>query len=198
MPTLREEMRTQSRLSRIRQGQEVPEYFDIPSMSGIRVALIPLTEAEETRSTVAAAGIDVDENLAGLRLRDRTRLHWNLWQAMRDPAELSRPLYESPETMIAELEVYDIEYLSLQLTTLMEYASPALDGFAPEMLDDLKKVLLETDWNALTGRRWAAVKVCLSVLFNELLQGRSPSSFFTAGSTTTNESAESTIAVAPS
>jgi hypothetical protein len=198
MPTLREEMRARSRLSRIRQGQEVPEYFDIPSMEGIRVALVPLTEAEETRSTVAAVGLDVGENLAGLRLRDRTRMQWNLWQALRDPADLGRPLYENVEAMTRELEVYDIEYLSLQLTTLMEYASPALDGFSTELLEDLKKVLLETDWSELTGRRWAAVKVCLSVLFNELLQGRSLSSFSTVGSTTMSENDESTIAAVPS
>lgn len=191
MATLRESMAEASRLKRMRQGQEVPEYVNIPSMEGIRVALVPLTEAEEDRSTAASASIDAPDNIAGFRRRDRERLRWNVWQAMRDPGNLSGPLYESVAEMIGELEPFDLESLGQELALVMDYASPAVDGLSPEVLDELKKACWAINWNELSGKPWAAVKLCLSTLLPELLQGKSLGITSTDSSMPRSESDES-------
>lgn len=196
--SIRDAIRQRSRLERMRLGQEVGEPVAIPSMSDIRVQLVPLTEAESQAGVVLASLLEVPDNVAGLHARNRVSLESDVWNACREPGDVNIKVFESIEEMTSQLDGQDIEFLSDYLATLMEYASPAVDGLSDEDLDDLKKAFAETDLNALTGQRWAAVKLVCQVLFPELLRVKLLGSFSTDSATETNENAESTSTVLPS
>lgn len=191
MATVREAIREQHRLARMRNGQDVPERVDIPSMPGIGACLVPLTEAESQRGIVAAADLNVNDNQAGMMARERAATISDIWHALREPGDPDRRVFDSPEDMTATLVPTDIDHLADKLVLLQDYASPAIDGMSEEELNDLKKAFGETDWSGLTGRRWAAVKLTCSVLFPELLAAKLRGSSSTASATTTNENGES-------
>lgn len=192
MSTVRDKIREQTRIKRMRLGQEAPELIDVPSLEGIRIAMVPLTEAESQQSLIYAASLDVLDNAAGLQARNRVTVQMDVWNACRDPEDVAKKVWPSMEEMTKDLEAQDIDWLFDQLTTLMDYASPAIDGINEEDLADLKNSFALIDWNALTGRRWSALKLCLSILSPELLTAKSLSSISTTKSTTTRESDEST------
>src|SRR5256885_310526 len=129
MTTMREAIREGSRLSRMRQGNEVPDYVDIPSMEGVRVALVPLTEAELARglSYAAQKGDDTPETFSGVQYRSRLAIQSDLWHAVREPGDITAKVFESIEDMVEVLEPSDIDYLNMQLATMMNFASPAMD-----------------------------------------------------------------------
>ena len=194
---IREQLKDQMRLKRMRMGQEAPEYVTIPSTLGseegaIQVALVPLTEAESTQGLIRAASIDVPDNIPGAQLRARAATTSDIWHAMRDPADITQKAFESIEDMTATLEPSDIDTMIDELSVLMDYASPTLDGLSEEELDNLKKAFVLIDWSALTGRRWSALRLCLSLLLPELLQARFSSTTSTSSLTTTNGNDEST------
>jgi hypothetical protein len=178
----------------MRMGQEAPEFVDIPSMPGLRVAQVPLLEFESQAGVIRAASLDVPDNAAGIQARNRVAIESDVWHSLRDPDDATRKVFDSVDDMIGEggLEPSDIDYLADSLMLLMDYASPAIDGISEKVLDDLKKAFGETDLSGLTGRRWAAVKLCISVLFPELLRARLLGSGSTDSSTLTSESEEST------
>lgn len=192
MTSLRDKIRDQQRVKRMRLGQEAPELIDIPSLDGVRVAMVPLTEAESQASLIAASALDVLDNSAGIQARNRVTVQMDVWNACRDPEDVDKKVWPSMEEMVKDLEPADIEWLFDQLTTLSDYASPAIDGISEEDLADLKNSFALIDWNALTGRRWSALKLCLSILSPELLAAKSHSFTSTTKSTTTSESGEST------
>jgi hypothetical protein len=199
MPTMREAIREKTRLSRMRQGQEVPEYVDIPSMEGVRVALVPLTEAELSRGLAyAASDEEVPESFSGAQYRSRRAIQSDVWHASREPGEPEKRVFESIEEMIEELTPADIDYLSMHLATLMNFASPLMDGLTDDDLDFLGRAWQAIRLNELTGRQWAAAKLCLSVLLPELLQARLSGRTSTDGSTTSTLSDEFTSDVSPS
>jgi hypothetical protein len=171
MATVREAIREHNRLARMRLGQEVGERVTIPSLDQ-GVMLVPLTEAESQQGLVAAASIDVPDNQAGLMAREREATIHDVWSAMREPSDPSMHVFETPEEMVELLDPRDIDYLADQLVLLSSYSSPALDGMSDAELNELKKAFGETDWSALTGRRWAAVKLTVSILFPELLAAK--------------------------
>lgn len=198
MTTMREAIKEQTRLSRMRQGQEVPEYIDVPSMEGVRVALVPLTEAELSRGLAyAAKDDDVPESFSGVQYRTRRAIQSDLWHAIREPGDIDKRVFESIEDMVEVLSPADIDFLNMHLATLMNFASPAMDGLTEEDLDFLGRAWQAIRLNELTGRRWAAAKVCLSILLPELLQARLSGRTSTDGSTQTTESDESTSAALP-
>lgn len=192
MSRILEAIKEQSRLARMRMGQDAPEYVEIPSMEGIRCVMVPLLEKEAHAGVLAAASIKVDDNAAGMQLRNRVAINSDVWHSLRDPDDNAKKVFESVEQMAEMLEPSDIDHLADQLTILMDYASPAADGLSDEEVEELKKAFGETDWSALTGRRWAAVKLCVSTLFPELLAVKSRGSGSTDSATTTNANDEST------
>jgi hypothetical protein len=192
---VREKIREQNRVKRMRLGQEAPELVTIPSMDGdeaIRVAMVPLTEAESQSSLILASSLDVLDNSAGLQARNRVTVQNDVWNACRDPEDSTKKVWPSVDEMVKDIEPTDVDWLFDQLTTLMDYASPAMDGLTEEDLAELKNGFALIDWNELTGRRWSALKLCLSILSPELLAARSRSFTSTMKSTTTSESDEST------
>jgi hypothetical protein len=167
--SIREAIRDANRLARMRQGQEAPEMTDIPSMPGIRCAQVPLTEAEASAGVIRAAALEVIDNQAGLQARNRAAIESDVWYSLREPDHLDAKVFASVEEMVESLVPTDIEYLADNLSALMDYASPAIDGLTDEGLAELKKAFGEIDWNALTGRQWAAVKQACQALFPALL-----------------------------
>lgn len=187
-----EQMRDQSRLKRIRMGQDAPEWAQIPSMPEIRIALVPLLERETMASLNAAAGIEAPDNALGMQYRARVAQQWDVWQAARLLDNPDQLVWPKVETMVELLEPDDIDSLHDQLTVLMDYASPSLEGLSEDDVADLKNAFVLIDWNALTGRRWSALRVCLSHLLPELLMARPPSTTSTSSLTARSESDEST------
>lgn len=188
--SLRDEIREQMRVKRMRMGQEAPERVTIPSMPEIAVELVPLLEQESTKSLMAASNIEVPDNATGIMARQRTAMQWDVWQSTRVPGS-DEKVWNSVEEMCSMLEPEDIEALNDHLTVLHDYVSPSLDKLTDAEIDDLKKAFVLIDWRELTGRRWSALKLCLSLLLPELLQARSPSTTSTRSSTEMSESQES-------
>jgi len=182
----------------MRLGQLAPEFVDIPSMNGIRVALVPLIEAESQRGMMRAAELEVPDNVAGIQLRNRAALESDVYHAMRDPENIDKQLFESVDTMVEELEPSDIDALADHLMTLMEYASPSIDGLSEEDLLDLKKGFAEIDLRVLTGQQWAAVKLCFQALLPNLLAVKLRGTLSTDSSMLMSENDESISDAFPS
>lgn len=182
-----DKMREVSRLKRIRMGQDAPEWGHIPSMPEIRVALVPLLEKETQASLAAAAGVEAPDNALGMQFRARVAQQWDVWQAVREIDTPDKLLWQSVDQMEEMIEPDDLDSLHEQLTVLMDYASPGLEGLTEADLAELKNAFVLTDWSALTGRRWSALRLCLSHLLPELLLARPPSTTSTPSLTTRSE-----------
>lgn len=190
--SIREAIREANRLTRMRMGQEAPDFVDIPSKQGVRAAQVPLTERESQAGLIRAAALEVQDNAAGLQARNRAAIESDVWNSLREPDNPDAKVFTSIDEMTDELEGSDIDYLADNLMLLMSYASPSIDGLSDAQLDDLKKAFGETDWSALTGQRWAALKLACSTLFPELLLVKSRGTGSTELLTTRSENDEST------
>lgn len=195
MSTIRDAIANASRLARMRQGQQVFEPVEVPSLSlpgePLILAQIPLTESETQQGVIAAATLDVPDNLAGMAARNRAAAVSDLWHSLRDPADLSQKAFDNVEELTEQLTPTDVDHLIDALAMLMEYASPDIDGLSQKDLEELKKGFAEIDLSVLTGRQWAAVKLCFQVLLPELLQAKLSGSTSTESSTERSESVAS-------
>lgn len=189
---LREEIREASRIARIRMGQEAFEWCDIPSLEGIRVAMVPLTEAEEQQGLIASSKLDVPDNIVGYQVRQRVGQVHNVWMSCRLPDDLRRYIWDTPEAMMDEIEPTDVDYMFEALVTLQDYASPSLAKLSDKEVEEVKKAFVAIDWKGLTGRQANALVLALSRLLPEELQARLFSSSFTQSWTGKTESDEST------
>lgn len=198
MTSLREQIKEGNRLTRMRLGQDAPEYTQLPAHPEIRVAVVPLTERETQQGMLYAASIDVSDNSAGINARNRAAIHSDVWNALRDPGNIDAKVFASIEEMVVELEPFEIDHLADILTVLMDYASPASDGLTDKHLEALKKASETIGWNGLYGRRWAVVKLYLSVMSPELLAASLSGDGSTNSSTEKNASDESTSPASPS
>jgi len=191
MSTVRDAIRDANRLTRMRQGQSIGETVVIPS-NKIVAMQVPLSEAETQAGIIKAANLNVPDNMAGMTARNRAAAESDVWNSLREMGDLTQKVFSSIEEMVEELEPTDIDYLIDSLTLLMEHASPTLDGLTDKDLDDLKKDFAAIELSELSGRRWAAVKLALTVLMPEQLQARLSGSSSTGSSTERSESAAST------
>lgn len=192
MSKLAEQIREKNRLARMRLGQDAPDLIDLPAHPEVRVAMVPLSERETQMGMIYGASLDVPDNSAGLQARNRAVAHSDLWNSLRDPADLNAKVFDSVEDLIDELAPEEIDILLDNLASLMDYSSPHGDGLTDEILDTLKKASETIEWSGLTGRRWAVVKLYLSVMSPELLQVSLFGSGSTESSTERNENGEST------
>lgn len=195
--SMREQIRKSQRLTRMRLGQQVFEWFEFESIvaddgSKYRVAMVTLNEAEVQRSVFYAAELDVADNMIGTVLRDRAAKQHDVWLSLREPDDIETLVFESVVEMVETLESNDIDRAVTQLSLLMDYASPVLDNISAEDLNDLKKAFAATEWSALTGPQWAAVKLCCQQLLPDLLQAKLSGSTSTESSTERNGAEEPT------
>lgn len=181
------------RLERMRLGQAVCDFVALPSDPEMRIAIVPLTEAEYWKVLNEINELNLPDDLAGLQIKDRVRAQQTLVWAIRESDDLTKRVYtDTPEqsaveAMLEDLDVGDVDEIIDRYNEMVDKSSPSLDGLPPEELERVKKVLQETDWNALSGSSWYALKRFLSTISPQLQQGNSPGSTSTSKSTTTNE-----------
>jgi len=188
--TARDAIREEGRLRRMRLGQEAPEFVNLKSNPEIRVALVPLTEAE--MGLRAAMSLPAEDNAQGLMFRDRWQQVTDLWNALREPHDINKRVFESVEQMTEELEVIDINYLSDCYFRYIEDSSPELDGITVEGLEELKKACVTMDWSVLSGKPWWHLKNFFLTITPEQLKVSLPGSLSTQRSTLMNDAPEST------
>lgn len=193
-----EQIREKNRLTRMRMGQEAPEYPELLAHPEVRIAMVPLSERETQAGMIYASSLNVPDNSAGINARNRAAVESDVWNSLRDPSNLDAKVFESIEDMVEELGPEEIDHLADHLTVLMDYASPSGDGLTDEVLDELKKASDKIEWRGLYGRRWAVVKLYLSVMSPELLMASLSGDGSTDSSTEKTENAESTSDVLPS
>jgi hypothetical protein len=188
-----------NRLARMRLGQAVVDIHSIPSNPDVKVALVPLTEADYLNASIAAGEVDFkNDNMMAGAVVQRKHIAEIMFRAMRDPEHIENYAFESIEQMQEFLSVQDLTYLSDQYLLMVDTSSPAIDGFEGEELEEIKKVLLEIDWSALYGRQWFLLKSFLLSLSPQQLRGSSLGFFSTNLQTPTTNSEKSVISAPPS
>jgi len=193
-----EQIKEANRMTRMRLGQEAPEFPALLAHPEIRVAMVPLAERDTQAGVIYAASLGFPDNAAGLQASNRAVVHSDVWHSLRDPDDLTRKVFPSIEALVDELGPEEIDHLADHLTLLMDYASPTADGLTDKMLDDLKKASERIEWNALSGRRWAITKLYLSIFAPELLAVSLSGSGSTDSLTSTNGNDESISDASPS
>lgn len=189
---LKEKIR-ERRLDRMRLGQAVCDYVTLVSDPEIRLAIVPLTDAEAENALMAAAKISVEDNFAGLMARDHRQRVEILAFSIRDPEDLSKRVYSTGVELQESLDEVDVTTLYDSYMEMNENSNPTIDGISPEEFVELKKVLQEIPWNDLSGRSWYAAKRFLGALIQQgLLRGNSLGSTSSTRLTTTSESEKST------
>jgi hypothetical protein len=180
------------RLDRMRLGQSVCEIHNLLSDPEIRVAMVPLTEAEYDQCMEAAVKINVEETILGQQYRDRHLTNETLLRALREPDNLEQQMFEDADELTDALEVADINYLIDHYFEMVDKSSPAIEGLTEQDIDDLKKACLQIDWKGLYGKQWYALRRFLLSLGPEQLRVKLPGSFSTKESTGMNDFNEST------
>lgn len=175
------------RLDRMRLGQAVCDFVTLVSDPEMRVAIVPLTEAEYLQALELIAQIPGADNLAGASLKDRRQSQEILIRAIREPDDLTQRVYADVQEMMADLDVLDIDELIDRYTEMMYRSSPTAEGIPAEEWDDLKKVFMEMDLSGLSGRAWYALRRFLGEITPQLLAASALGSTSTKSSTTTNE-----------
>ena len=187
----REKIR-ERRLDRMRAGQAACDYVTLPSDPEIRVAIVPLTEADYRNVLEKIHGMHVADDLAGSMLKDRVQAQEILVRSIREEHDLSKRVYDDVDELMEDFEVQDVDHAIDCYNEMTEKVSPSLQGISPEELETLKKVLQAMDWNELSGSSWYAAKRFLSRLSQQQLLGNLFGSTSTKPVTTTNEEEEST------
>ena len=180
------------RFHRMRLGAAAGRIEHLPSQPEIKVAIVPLTEAEHEQCMEAVTAMDVPDNMMGAMTRDRRNQNEALFRALRDPENLEKRAFDTREEMQDVLEIQDTNHLVDILLEVSESDNPAPAEFTEEELNEVKKVLGEVDLNGLSGRQWFALKRFLSSLGLTLLPANTLGSTSTNSAITTNDESEYT------
>lgn len=180
------------RFEQMRLGNAVFELVDVPSMPEMRVALVPITEAEYDHSLEMAAMVAAPDNQAGWIRRDRRANVETLVAACRTPNNIEERVFKDTDEIRELLEVSDINYLTDRYMEMTARSSPSLDMFSEEDLEEAKKVLQAIDWNELSGAAWYRLRRFLSEIGPTVPLDKWRGSFSTPSSTTTSDGDEST------
>jgi hypothetical protein len=178
---------TERRLDRMRLGQAVCEYVALLSDPEIRLAIVPLTEAEYHQALEAIAAMPGVDNLANASLKDRRLSQEIILRSIREEDDLTERTFSDIDEMMETLEVADVDEIVDRYNEMMEKSSPSLDGIPEQELEEIKKALQTMDWSALSGRAWYALKRFLSEIMPLPLLGNSPGSGLTNSVTTTSD-----------
>lgn len=181
------------RLERMRLGQAVCDFVPLPSDPEIRMAIVPLTEADYRQVLGKVADVPLGDDMAGAGVKDRVLAQEILVRAIREENDLTQRVYEDMDGKLAveiltdDLEVPDVDELIDRYNEMMESCSPRIDQFPDEEIEAVKKALQTMDWNALSGRSWYALRRFLSLAMPQLLTANLPGSTSTSPSTTTSD-----------
>lgn len=196
--SVKEAYKKHSRIARMRMGQDAPELVTLPSAPEVQFALVPLTESEHNMAIMYAASIDAPDNVLGIEMRDRAEQIHSLWQALREPNDLEKRVFDSVDEMANLLERIDLNNLGDYYLRMIDESSPSLDGLSDEDLETLKKALLSLDMSVLFGKPWWHLKGFFSTLSPTQLRVKLPGSLSTPTSTMTNDEKKSTLGASQS
>ncbi len=185
------------RLDRMRMGQAVATHKALLSDPEIAVAMVPLTEAEHLQCVEIITSMEAPDNIVGASARDRRNANEILLRSIREEDDLQQRMFYSLEEMTEVLEAEDVNYLLDAYFEMMEEVSPSAGGLSDREIDDLKKVLEQTEWSELSGKQCHALKNFLSTLGYTLLPDNLLGSQLINSLTPTNEKNESTLTVSP-
>jgi hypothetical protein len=180
------------RLERMRLGQAACDFVVLPSDPEIRVAIVPLTEADYRNVLEKVSKLNTSDDLAGIQIKERVQAEEILVRAIREEHDLQTRVYDNIEELLEDFEVHDIDHAIDVYNEMVEKSSPSLEGIPEEELENLKKVLQAMDWSDLSGSAWYAAKNFLSRISPQLLQARSVGSTSTSSATETNDESEPT------
>jgi hypothetical protein len=186
------------RFNRMRLGAAAGRVEALPSQPEVKVAIVPLTEAEHEQCLEAVTNMEAPENLIGAMARDRRNQNEALFRAMRDPENLENRAFDTREEMQEVLEIQDTNHLMDILLEVSETDNPAPGEFSEEELEEIKKALGEVDLNVLSGRQWYALRRFLTSIGLTLLPANSLGSISTNSVITTKDESEFTSTVDPS
>jgi hypothetical protein len=187
----REKIR-QRRLDRMRLGQAACDFVVLPSDPEIRVAVVPLTEADYRNVLEKVSKLASSDDLAGIQIKDRVQAEEILVRAIREEHDLQTRVYDTAEELLEDFEVHDIDHAIDVYNVMVEKSSPSLEAIPEEELENLKKLLAAMDWNDLSGSAWYAAKRFLSRVSPQLLRARSLGSSPTSLLTETKDESEPT------
>lgn len=179
------------RLERMRLGQAVCDYVTLPSDPEIRLAIVPLTEADYRNVLQKVAKLGVADDLAGVQMKDRVQASEICVRAIREEHDLQQRVYDDVSEMEADLEIQDIDHIIDCYNEMVAQSSPSLEQLPPEEFEALKKALAEMDWNDLSGSAWYAARRFLSRIMPSPLLDKSPGFSSTPSLTTTKNEEES-------
>lgn len=171
------------RLARMREGKAVIEVVELLSDPEIRLALVPLTDAEYMNSLeVAASRVEIPDTEHGIVLKDRIQQNGIILAAAREIDNLEERFFSNYDE-VATLPSHDINHIWDCYREMVSNSSPSLEGISVEQMEELKKVLQETDLSDLSGPAWYALKRFLSVISVPQHLVKSPGSTSTKSST---------------
>jgi hypothetical protein len=175
------------RLDRMRLGQAVCDYVELPSDSEIRLCIVPLTEADYLQVLEKVGTLVVTDDMAGMNIRERVQAQEIIVRAIREEDDLTKRVYNNLEEMLKDLEVVDVDAIFDSYAEMTHRSSPGLDGIADQEFEELKKALQTMDWSALSGSAWYAAKRFLSRITPSPLLDNYRGFSSTNSLTTTNE-----------
>jgi hypothetical protein len=167
------ELIKERKLNRMRLGQAACDVVELPSDPEIRVALVPLTEAEFAVCASAVAAKAYSDDTGGLVQADRDLRRQILLLSCREVNDLSKRLFTNEQELQDSLDHSDVNFLTEQYATMTDASSPSLEGLSNEDMDELKKALVKIDWNGLSGRSWYLLKLFLSTISERQLLANS-------------------------
>jgi hypothetical protein len=168
------------RLARMRSGQSTCDFVNLPSDPEIRVAIVPLTEADYRNVLEKVAAVPSGDDLAGVQIKDRVQSEEILVRAIREEHDLTQRIYDDVSELLEDFEIHDIDHAIDVYNEMVYQSSPSLDGIPPQELENLKKSLQEMDWNALSGSAWYAARRFLSAVMPSPLLDKLPGSSSTS------------------
>lgn len=150
------------RLERMRQGQNACEIVPLPSDSEIRVALVPLTEAEYDACMRLTSRLDVPENVAGASIMDRHEKREVIIRASRETENLTQHVWKTVDEMMTSIEPEDVNVLYDRYVEMSTDISPHIAQLSEEEIDFLKDYFANCQWSDLSGKQLYALNRFIS------------------------------------
>lgn len=145
------------RLERMRQGQNACEVVNLPSDEEVRVALVPLTEAEYDTCMRLTSKLDVPENVAGASVMDRHEKREVIFRAAREVGDLSQHIWTTVDQMMDTIEPEDVNVLYDRYVEMSTDISPHMAQLTDEEVDFLKDYFANCQWSDLSGKQLYAL-----------------------------------------
>lgn len=170
---------------RLRLGQATCEVAQMLSDPEIRVALVPLTEAEYSNSLHEADKLPVTGTASGTVYQEEIQRQYVLYYSCRVVGNLEQRFFSSFDE-VGELDAHELNHLFDIYLEMVNEVSPSMFGLTEEDFTDLKKAFGTIQWSELSGQQWYAAQRFLNSIRPLLLTDRSSGLPSTTPSTPTS------------